>query len=492
MGEASTHLVTLDGVEKSFGAVRAVSGVTLSCRAGECLGLVGHNGAGKSTLMHILAGILPPDRGTIRIEGTDLTPSYATGTAQAHGVRCVFQELSLCPNLTVAENARVFHPSLKGLGWRRRAGRLITDKLDEIFPRHGINPATVVGDLPIARRQMVEIARAFTVSETPGKVVILDEPTSSLDATLAGQLLAFIRKFVARGGATILISHLLREVLSVSDRIVVLRDGKVAAERRTNEFTRQSLVRAMGSVTVPEKMEGKLHASKRAGGATPCARARPKHQGDDRELLLFPGEIVGLAGLSGHGQTAMLLQLFEASGARRRPDAQVDHGVAMVPGDRQTDGIFPLWSIALNMAIASLAKLTRWGLIDPGRERELAERWRALVQIRTTDVRNSVLTLSGGNQQKTLFARAFSTDARILLMDDPMRGVDIGTKQEVYGLIRGEADKGRMFVWYTTEIEELSNCDHVYVFRNGRIVAEFPHGEASEEKILSASFHEEA
>jgi ribose transport system ATP-binding protein len=489
MRESSEDLVRLDGVEKSFGAVRAVSGVTLACRSGECVGLVGHNGAGKSTLMHILAGTLPPDSGGVRIEGVDFTGRYSTVAALAAGVRCVFQELSLCPNLTVAENARVLHSSLKGLGWRKRAGRLIIDKLDEIFPRHWIAPHDVVGDLPIARRQMVEIARAFTVSEIGAKVVILDEPTSSLDAALAAQLLQYIRKFVGSGGAAILISHLLGEILTVSDRIVVLRDGKVAAERPARAFTRESLVRAMGSVLLPAKIEEKQPASKRKGGIAPQAKARSKVQDDDRELQVYPGEIVGLAGLGGHGQTAMLLQLFNAANGRR--DATIEGGVAMVPGDRQTDGIFPLWSIALNIGITALKSLTRWRFVDPTLERALAEKWRALVNIRTEDVRNNILSLSGGNQQKALFARALATDAEIVLMDDPMRGVDIGTKHEVYGLIRTEAERGRSFVWYTTEIDELFNCDYVYVFRNGRIVAEYARGEASEEKILSSSFHDE-
>jgi ribose transport system ATP-binding protein len=490
MRESSEDLVRLDGVEKNFGAVRAVSGVTLACRSGECVGLVGHNGAGKSTLMHILAGILAPDSGRICIEGVDFTGHYSTVAAQAAGVRCVFQELSLCPNLTVAENARVLHPSLKGLGWRKRAGKLIIDKLDEIFPRHRIAPGDVVGDLPIARRQMIEIARAFTVSEVEAKVVILDEPTSSLDIALATQLLQYIRKFAASGGSAILISHLLGEILTVSDRIIVLRDGKAAAERPASAFTRESLVRAMGSVLMPDKIEEKQHASKRTGGVAPQARARSKVQNDERELQVYAGEIVGLAGLGGHGQTAMLLQLFEAAKGRRA-DARVECGVAMVPGDRQTDGIFPLWSIALNIGITGLRSLTRWGLVDPKLEWALAEKWRALVNIRTRDVSNNILSLSGGNQQKALFARALATDAQIVLMDDPMRGVDIGTKHEVYGLVRAEAERGRMFVWYTTEIEELFNCDYVYVFRNGRIVAEYVRGEANEERILTSSFQEE-
>jgi ribose transport system ATP-binding protein len=245
---AGERIVSLDGVEKSFGAVHALARVDLACDAGECLGLVGHNGAGKSTLMHVLAGTLRPDKGMITVGGEDLTNRYDVALAQSRGIRCVFQELSLCPNLTVAENARVFHASLRGLGWRPRSGRLILDKLDEIFPGHGIGAGDVVGDLGIARRQMVEIARAFSVTDTPVKLVILDEPTSSLDAVLAGQLLGFVKRFVANGGAVIRISHLLGEILGTASRVIVMRDGKVVAGRPSSEFTRDSLVAAMGSV----------------------------------------------------------------------------------------------------------------------------------------------------------------------------------------------------------------------------------------------------
>jgi ribose transport system ATP-binding protein len=486
---ANDLIVKLDGVEKNFGAVRALSGVTLSCRRGECLGLVGHNGAGKSTLMHILAGTLAPDRGTIDIGGADVTGGYGVVAAQAQGVRCVFQELSLCPNLTVGENARVFHASLRGFGWRRRAEKLILEKLDEIFPGHGIAAGDIAGDLSIARRQMVEIARAFTATDIPVKIVILDEPTSSLDSVVAGQLLDFVRSFVAGGGAAILISHLLGEILSVSNRIVVLRDGRAVADRPAADFTRDSLVGAMGTVVAAGETIALLQDRKRRSEAAPRARARPPNQGNDRELFVYPSEVVGLAGLGGHGQTTMLMQLFNAA-RRARADASVEDRVALIAGDRQTDGIFPLWSIALNIGITALTTMTRWGLIDPKQERTLAENWRSLINIRTPDVGNNILSLSGGNQQKALFARALATEAGIVLMDDPMRGVDVGTKREVYSLIRREADKGRMFVWYTTEIDELAHCDHVYVFRNGRIIADFARGEVTEEKILRSSFQE--
>jgi ribose transport system ATP-binding protein len=477
-------LVHLDGVSKSFGAVRALADVSLEIAAGSCVGLVGHNGAGKSTLMHILAGTLGTDSGHVVVEGADIAARYGVVAAGEHGIRCVFQELSLCPNLSVAENARIMHPSLSGFGWRRRAAALILQKLDAIFPHHGIDPSAIVGDLSIARRQMVEIARAFSVGDRPVKLVILDEPTSSLDAVLAGQLLAYVRTFVEAGGAVVLISHLLGEILSTADRIVVMRDGKVVAERDASAFTRTSLVESMGSVA--EADAARSFSSKRDHGE-PLVVAAPRLQADGIRLTAHRGEIVGLAGLGGHGQTEMLVRIFQGA-SRRTQGVTVAAPVAIVAGDRQTDGIFPLWSIAENTTIASLAGMTRRLLIDPAAERGMAEDWRQRIGIRTADVANPILSLSGGNQQKVLFARALGSAAEIILMDDPMRGVDIGTKQEVYAMLRAEADKGRTFLWYTTEMDELKHCDHVYVFRDGRIVLNLASSELTEEKVLQSSF----
>jgi len=488
MSEARANIVRLDGVEKHFGAVRALDGVDFAVDAGECVGLVGHNGAGKSTLMNVLAGTLAPNQGRIVIVGEEQA-NYSVARAQTLGIRCVFQELSLCPNLTVAENARVNHASLSGVAWRRRAGELILAKLDEIFPGHGISASDIVRDLPIAKRQMVEVARAFTVTQDPLRLVILDEPTSSLDVHTAGQLLAFVRKVVAEGASCILISHLLGEVLDHSDRIVVMRDGKVVAAAEASAFDRGKLVDAMGGGEVQE------HGASAAGGRREDApvrvRARPERQDDGAELVAHEGEVIGLAGLSGHGQTQLLLDVFAAAG-RRSPRVTVSEAVALIAGDRQSDGIFPLWSIAQNIGIRSLAALRRGLLISPAAEDAFANEWREKIDIRTPDVDNNILSLSGGNQQKALFARALGSNAKIVLMDDPMRGVDVATKVEVYDLIHAEAAAGRTFLWYTTEMEELENCDHVYVFRNGRIVADLDRGELSEEKVIQSSFQEVA
>ncbi|MCB8839830.1 sugar ABC transporter ATP-binding protein [Aurantimonas sp. VKM B-3413] len=482
-------IVALRGVAKSFGAVRALAGVDLVVRPGECLGVVGHNGAGKSTLMQILAGTLSHDDGELVLSGRrEAASGGSVGDAHSAGIRCVFQELSLCPNLTVAENTRLRHAAISGVGWRRRAASLICERLDAIFPGHGIRPDDVVGDLSIGRRQMVEIAANFTATDAPAALVILDEPTSSLDQSVAEQLLAYVRRFVADGGSIILISHILSDVLSTCDRIAVMRDGRIVDERPADGFDRDSLVAAMGHVAdhAPSPAAGTAaHSGERRG--EPLVRARPPRQTSDIELELYPGEIVGLAGLAGHGQTA-LLRLVQNAAGRRSRFAKVAAKVAFVAGDRQADGVFPLWSIGQNVTARSLQALARFGLIDRRREKEMEESWRKALEIRTPDMDDNILTLSGGNQQKALFARALASDAEIIAMDDPMRGVDVGTKREVYERIRSEAASGRAFLWYTTEFDELVNCSHVYVFRNGEIVADLPAGGLSEAKVLSSSF----
>jgi ribose transport system ATP-binding protein len=487
MGDAGASLVDFIGVEKSYGAVRALDGVDFSVAAGECVGVVGHNGAGKSTLMHILNGGVVPDRGRLVVAGQE-ERVHSPARAKALGLRPVYQELSLCPNLTVAENARIVHVSIRGFGWRRRAGRLVTDKLDEIFPGHGIESDNLVQDLSIGRRQMVEIARAFTVSAgRPARLVILDEPTSALDAHTAGQLLAYVRQAVRSGASCVLISHILGEVISTCDRIVVMRDGKVVMADDARNFDRAKLVGAMGGIE-PEASRVQAAAATHGRGETPIVvRVRPERQMDDRDVVARGGEIVGLAGLAGHGQTDLLLATFAAA-SHPRAGATVAAPVALVAGDRQSDGVFPGWSIAHNIGVRSLKKLRSGPLLSPRLEEKLANGWRERIKIRTPDVRNNILSLSGGNQQKALFARALGSDARILLMDDPMRGVDFGTKLEVYDLIRAEADRGRTFLWYTTEVEELKNCDRAYVFRNGAIVAELAGDELNEEQVIHSSF----
>ncbi|MGO4449829.1 sugar ABC transporter ATP-binding protein [Phyllobacterium sp. TAF24] len=464
----------------SFGAVKALDGVTLAIQPGECVGLVGHNGAGKSTIVNVINGGLTPHEGSIALSGRPVG-NYGVKVARDHGIRCVFQELSLCPNLTVTENTRVMHHSLKGWGWRKQAGAVVRAKLDEIFPGHHISASALVGDLTIAERQMVEIATAFSEVAQKVKLIILDEPTSSLDAGLAAQLLNYVRTFVEAGGSVIFISHILGEILSTCDRIVIMKDGKVVATKPASEFTEHGLVEIMGSVVKAPA----ARVARVASNDEPVLSAA-KRQGQGLAFRAHRGEIIGLAGLGGHGQTETLIDLyFRHSGSWLRERTP---RVTFVAGDRTLNGVFPLWSILKNLSIGSLTDLSSYGVVNHASEVQLVQSWKSRIEIRTKDTENRILSLSGGNQQKVLFARALATQASVVLMDDPMRGVDIGTKQEVYSILRSEADNGRTFIWYSTEMDEICLCDRVYVFNNGIMVAELSGGDVTEKNVLAASF----
>ncbi|WP_105385343.1 sugar ABC transporter ATP-binding protein [Neorhizobium alkalisoli] len=473
------EVVAARGIKVAFGAVKALDGIDLVIHAGECVGLVGHNGAGKSTIVNVINGGLSPQEGVVSYGGE--TSGHGIATARANGVRCVFQELSLCPNLTVNENVRIMHPDLKGWNWRSRALELVKKQLQDIFPGHGIDCDSTVDDLSIAERQMVEIAISFAGFGAPPKLVILDEPTSSLDAGLAAQMMAYIRRFVADGGAVLLISHILGEILSTADRIVVMKDGRVVADRLALELNTRSLVEAMGNVV----REQEYLRSGAARSGSPVLSMAPR-RGRGLAFEAYRGEIVGLAGLGGHGQTEALLDLYLSRNSNWWP-ARRDE-LAFVAGDRSLNGTFPLWSILKNLSIASLQDLSSRTFIDNPRENRLGLGWKNRIEIRTPDLENRILSLSGGNQQKVLFARALATTARTVLMDDPMRGVDVGTKQEVYEILRSEAASGRTFIWYSTEMDEIRLCDRVYVFREGGIVAELAGDEVTEKNVLAASF----
>jgi ribose transport system ATP-binding protein len=481
-------LIGLAGIGKTFGQVKALSAIDFVFQKGECVGVAGHNGAGKSTLMAVLAGVHVPDQGTLSVAGRPVS-HYDANAAREAGVRCVFQELSLCANLSIAENMCILHPQLKRRGWRRKATALMVEQLDAIFPGHGMKGHELVADLTLTQRQMVEIARGFTVVAAPVKLVILDEPTSSLDAHTAGQLLVFVRAAARRGITCILISHMLGEIERVADRVLVMRDGMAAAVLPRAALTQDAIVRAMGQHIEVERQAQKTDRSQRDGAdftwqVGPGASKRST-------ISAARGEIVCFGGLAGQGQTQALLAIYRDS-TRRRTAARV----AFVAGDRADDGVFPLWSISENLAIRSLYGasngLRRRFMVDADGVRKLVQDWRAKIGIRGAATRAGILSLSGGNQQKVLFARALASDADLILMDDPTRGVDIGTKRDIYELVRSEASNGRTFIWYTTENDELAWCDRAYVFRSGRVTRMLHADECTEEALLAASFEEQA
>jgi ribose transport system ATP-binding protein len=420
----------------------------------------------------------------------------------------VFQELSLCANLNIAENMAIVHPALSGRDWRRRATQMMRAQLDAIFPGHGLKGHELIADLTLTQRQMVEIARAFTVTDDPVRLVILDEPTSSLDAHTAAQLLGYIAQAGARGIATILISHMLGEIAQAAQRVLVMRDGRVAAVLPREAVTQDALIRAMGQhVDVPDEPSGD-GAARDVRGHEQAAYRWTLGTGKRLQIDAPHGTVVGFAGLAGQGQSEALLAVYRA--ATRRGER-----IAFVAGDRARDGVFPLWSIAQNLDIrwmlgrptsptapdssstrdaSATARTARpsslAGLFDRRAARAIADAWRERIGIRGAPLSSNILSLSGGNQQKVLFARALASDAQLILMDDPTRGVDIGTKRDIYQLVRNEAARGRTFIWYTTENDEFAFCDRTYVFRAGRVTRMLLAHECNEQSLLAASFEE--
>ncbi|MCH8562890.1 sugar ABC transporter ATP-binding protein [Nesterenkonia sp. YGD6] len=477
-------LITCKSITKRYGRTVAVDGVDLTVRKGEILGLVGHNGAGKSTLTRILAGREQPDQGSVDFAETDRS-RWNAATAEAAGVRMVYQELALCADLTVAENAYLSdrRPS-KTSTWPRTAERRILETLDDVFPGHGIAVIKRAGDLPMAKRQMVEIARALCTDNL--RLLILDEPTESLGGEAAGQMYRYLHALVDKGVTALLISHRMKEVITHSDRIVVMKDGRVAAIADAESSSENDLLSAMGGdVHVDtETMERIVPQGEELEPIADEVVASIAY----KEGLKFEartGEIIGLAGLDGQGQEAVL-KLLWAPGILPR-GVSVPKERAYVPGDRQVSGIFPLWTVADNLTIAARRAISTFGFVNLGRKRDLARYW-----VDTLRVRGGALapinSLSGGNQQKVLVARAFAADASLVLLDDPFRGVDVTTKNELYALMKAEASQGRAIVWYSTDNKEMSHCDRVYVFRAGRIVSMLHSEEITDERLIADSF----
>jgi ribose transport system ATP-binding protein len=479
---ADAPLVRLNEVAKCYGHTQALAGAELDVRRGEVVGVVGHNGAGKSTLMRVIVGITVPDRGRIEINGEPVDAHYSPLAAREAGIRIVFQELSLCPTLRLFESVLISRPSIGGRGWRPRARRLISRQLDEIFPGHGISPWARIDTLSLAQKHMVEIAQAMVGDDV--RLVILDEPTSALSQAASDMLFRFIAKQRAQGISFLFITHRMREVLAHTQRIFVMRDGKVVATRHSKEVSNDDLVILMGGTSQPAATRVERRAVDRPP-AVQLERFETKLV-HDINLVAYQGEVVGLAGLEGQGQQELLLELWHTR-RRRRGALRIRGRIAFVTGNRRDSGVFPLWSLALNLSVGSLRRVTRRGAISRQAERALARTWIERLNVRGAPG-TPVLDLSGGTQQKVLIARALAGGADVILLDDPFRGVDVSARQDTYRLIRDEASSGRCFIWFSTESLELEQCERVYVLRNGAIVAELTGGEITEERIIASSF----
>jgi len=477
------HLEIRD-VTKFYGTTRALHRIHLSIYPGEVIGLVGSNGAGKSTLMKTITGVVQPTEGDVVVDG-EAAGRYDVRAAQVAGVSCVYQELSLCTNLSVYENFIVHYAGdsqFRGKGWRRRAIRFANDSLERVFPGHRIDVTKPVEEYSLAQRQMIEIARA-SVSDRL-RVLILDEPTSSLTSDRIQQLHDFMQTLTEKGVAIIYVSHKLEEIGRVSHRIVVMRNGERIWEGDAENVGTEDLIHHLGG----EAAAGRGSAGEAAGGAT----AIDVQNVTTKELAgismhVKEGEIVGISGLEGSGQKALLHAIFEA-GRGRVPGVNMQKKVAFVSGDRQREGIFPLWSIADNMLISSMHNVSRFGLLSARQERHYARYWFDRLKFKAENESANITSLSGGNQQKALIARGLASEADVILLDDPTRGVDIGTKQEIYRLMQEAKANGKSVVWYSTEDAEMEQCDRVYVMKAGRVAGELRGGDITIANIVHTSF----
>jgi ribose transport system ATP-binding protein len=485
------------GIGKSFPGVRALSDVSLALYAGEVLALVGENGAGKSTLMKILAGATRADQGEIRIDGKPVRIDSPL-SAERLGIGMIYQEFTLVPQLTVPENIALgFEPSRCGLideGAIRERARTMLGELGIELPFN-----VPVGALSVSAQQLVEIAKALA---RRARIVVMDEPTAALSDREIERLFAIIRRLKAAGTGVIYISHRMEELPRIADRVTVLRDGSVIETRAAADFPSDDVIRAM----VGRKLDAHFPELHPVAGGAPVVLAV-------RDLVREPavggvsfsvraGEIVGLAGMVGAGRTEILRAVAGADRADRgdvcvdgkrvtpgNPRGAIAAGIAFITEDRKAQGLVLGMTIRENVTLAHLARFVgRDLLIEVARERAICRRMIDELRIRATGTEQPVGTLSGGNQQKVVLAKWLIGTARVLLFDEPTRGIDVGAKTEIYHLMLDLASRGAAIVMVSSDLPEVLGMAHrILVVRAGRIVAEYERAEASAEAVIASA-----
>jgi ribose transport system ATP-binding protein len=499
MDAAATPLFRAEGLSKRYGGVRALENADLTVEAGRVHAILGENGAGKSTLIKIMAGVVAPDEGRMILDGREV--SFASPAAANHaGIACIFQELSLIPDLSVADNILISTPPLRfGLIDRRRQRAMAEEALGRAGAED-IHPLAPVQDLPLSRQQMVEIAKAL--ARHP-RILILDEATSALTAADVEKIFAVLRRLRGEGLALLYISHRMHEITAIADECTVFRNGRNVATYRAGTKSDAEVVELMigreYSHVFPAKPD-------RAADDKPPALEVHNLSWTDRlksiSLQVRAGEVVGLGGLDGQGQRELLLALFGVlmgvSGEMRIDGRRVSianprrakgraTGMALIPEDRKTEGLMLPMSVADNLSFAALDRFSSAGIIDRRAERSAVDAMIRLLSIRTAGTDIAVGALSGGNQQKVVIAKWLMIEPRIILLNDPTRGIDVGTKEEMYRLLRKLADSGAAILFYSTDYDELIGCcDRVLVLYGGAIRSELE-GAAITERALVAS-----
>jgi ABC-type sugar transport system ATPase subunit len=488
-------LIVMRGIVKNYPGVKALRGVDLRVDPGQVMALVGENGAGKSTLLKVLAGAETADAGTIEIDGTAVS-LRTPRDSQAAGIAVIYQELMLAEHLSISEN--VFagrEPTRPGRGVHFQAMHRATAKLLAEL-KIDARPTDQVGRLNVARRQMVEIAKALSMN---ARLIVMDEPTSSLTEDEVTTLLALVRRLKARGVSIVYVSHRMREIFAVADAITVMRDGALVGVHQISEVTPGEVVKMMVGRELVD-MYGQRPAIR--ASMTPVLEVDGLNAGPrvrDISFTVAAGEILGMAGLVGAGRTETAMAVFgmgrttsgtvRVDGKRlrlRNPGEAMAAGIAYVPEDRKREGLFLGLPIRTNITSASLGDLSRMGIIGRRKDRNLAMRMARSLRVKAPSVETAVGTLSGGNQQKAVLARWLARRPRVLLLDEPTRGVDVGAKAEIYRLIRDIAAEGVAVVVISSELPEvLGLSDRVLIMCEGRLVGELDAGVADEEQVMA-------
>jgi ribose transport system ATP-binding protein len=495
-------LFRMEGVSKRYGGVRALEKAELTVVPGRIHAILGENGAGKSTLIKIMAGVVAPDEGRMAFDGRDVTFASPAAANDA-GIACIFQELSLLPDLTVADNICISHPPKRFGMIDRKKQRAIAEEALSRAGAGDIHPSALVKDLPLSRRQMVEIAKAL--ARNP-RILILDEATSALTAADVTRVFSVLKRLRSEGLALLYISHRMHEIAELADECTVFRNGRnvatyKAGTKTDNEVVEMMIGREYSHVFPPKST---IIAPDKA----PILETRNLSWTDqlkDISLSVRAGEVVGLGGLDGQGQRELLLALFGVlrgctgevlidgkPTSIRSPSAARDEniGMALIPEDRKTEGLMLPMTVRANLSFAALDRVSKGGIIDRAAEDKQIDAMIKLLAIKTGGVDLPVGSLSGGNQQKVVIAKWLMREPRIILLNDPTRGIDVGTKQEMYQLLRRLADGGAAILFYSTDYDELIGCcDRVLVLYDGAVRRELVGSEITERALIASALN---
>lgn len=495
--ENPTYRLQMEHITKSFPGVLAVQDVSLSAYPGEILSLVGENGAGKTTLMNVLNGVLQADSGQILLDGEPVIID-SPRSALEQGVTMIHQELALIPQLTVGQNiylGREPRRKWKALvNWKEMYTRAQAE-LDRLGLDIPVRAA--IADLPIAQRQLVEIAKALSYQS---RVIVLDEPTSALTDREAEVLFKLMRSLRDQGVTLIYISHRMEEVFALSDRIAVMRDGQLVGVAPASEMTPTKVVQMMVGRELKDFFS-KTSTGKRGDLVLQASHLSCGKQLKDASISLYQGEIVGLAGLVGAGRTNLARVLFGADHPQsgeiffegkevkiNSPRDAIRLGIGLVPEDRKSEGLFLGQSVRSNAAVGLFNRLATFGFVQYRRVEKWVKDAVARLKVRTPSLAQKVGNLSGGNQQKVVIARWLALNPKVLILDEPTRGVDVAAKAEIHGLMSELASQGMSILMISSELPEvLGISDRIVVMREGRLVAEFSRGEATQDLIMQAA-----